>query len=82
LPDGFFSNQKYQFGQILEGFRGENVDIFYGLWEYFMDIWDILLPFGTFVVIWYFCGHLVHFFWFGYHVPTKTWQPWSKRGFT
>jgi hypothetical protein len=27
LPDGFFSNQKYKFGQILEGLRWENVDI-------------------------------------------------------
>jgi hypothetical protein len=28
LPDGFFSNQKSQFGKILEGLRWENVDIF------------------------------------------------------
>jgi hypothetical protein len=28
LPDGFFSNQKSKFGQILEGLRWENVDIF------------------------------------------------------
>jgi hypothetical protein len=28
LPDGFFSNQKSQFGQILDGLRWENVDIF------------------------------------------------------
>jgi hypothetical protein len=26
----------------------ENVDIFYGHLEYFMAIWDILWPFGTF----------------------------------
>jgi hypothetical protein len=25
----------------------ENVNIFYGLLEYFMEIWDILWPFGT-----------------------------------
>jgi hypothetical protein len=48
LPDGLFSNQKYQFGQIWEGLRRENVDILYSLSEYFMDIWDSLLPFGTF----------------------------------
>jgi hypothetical protein len=42
LPDGFFSNQKFQFGQILEGLRWENVDIFYGHLGYFTDIWDIL----------------------------------------
>jgi hypothetical protein len=42
LPDGFFSNQKSQFGKILEGLRWENVDIFYGHLEYFTDIWDIL----------------------------------------
>jgi hypothetical protein len=48
LPDGFFSNQKFQFGQILEGLRWENVDIFYGQLEYFTDIWDILLQGGTF----------------------------------
>jgi hypothetical protein len=42
LPDGLFSNQKYQFGSILEGLRLENVDIFYGHSEYFTDIWDSL----------------------------------------
>jgi hypothetical protein len=71
LPDGLFSNQKYQFGQIWEGLRRENVDIFYSLFEYFMDIWDFLLPFDTV------CVHLVHFFLFWYHVPRKIWQPWS-----
>jgi hypothetical protein len=50
----------------------ENVDIFYGLLEYlgyFITIWDILLPFGTF------CVHFVQFFCFWYHVPRKIWQP-------
>jgi hypothetical protein len=38
-----------------------------------MDIWYILSPFGTF------CVHFVHFFWFGYHVPRKIWQPcWAQ----
>jgi hypothetical protein len=53
LPDVFFSNQKFQFGQILEGLRWENVDIF-------LAIWSILRTFGIFydhwvlfVFIWY-----------------------------
>jgi hypothetical protein len=53
LPDGFVSNQKYQFGQILEGLTLENVDIFNGHLEYFTDIWDILWPFGIFAFTWY-----------------------------
>jgi hypothetical protein len=42
LPDGLFSNQKYQFGQILQGLRLENVYIFYDHSEYVLDTWDIL----------------------------------------
>jgi hypothetical protein len=38
----FLSNQKSQFGKILEGLRLENVVIFYGHLEFFTDIWDIL----------------------------------------
>jgi hypothetical protein len=30
LPDGIFSNQKFQFGKILEGLAMEDVGIFYG----------------------------------------------------
>jgi hypothetical protein len=56
LPDGLFSNQKSQFGQILEGLRWENVAIFYGHLEYvfdghlgyFMTLWYILCSFGKF----------------------------------
>jgi hypothetical protein len=33
LPDGFFKNQKSQFGKILEGLRMENVEIFIGRLE-------------------------------------------------
>jgi hypothetical protein len=47
----------------------ENVALFYGHLEYYMDIWDILWPFGTY---W---AHLVHFFLFWYHAPWKIWQP-------
>jgi hypothetical protein len=42
LPDGLFSIQKSQFGQILEGHRLENDDIFYGRLEYLTAILDIL----------------------------------------
>jgi hypothetical protein len=35
LPDGFFSNQKSQFGQILEGLRWEN------LYIYIVAFWNI-----------------------------------------
>jgi hypothetical protein len=37
----------------------ENIDIFYGNLEYFMDIWDIVWPLGTF------CVNLVHLSGFG-----------------
>jgi hypothetical protein len=42
LPDGSFSNQKSQFGNILEGLRLKNVHLFYGHLEYFIEIWDML----------------------------------------
>jgi hypothetical protein len=48
-----FSNPKSQFGQIMEGLRLEDVEIFYGHLEYFRAIWYILWPFGKVVVIWY-----------------------------
>jgi hypothetical protein len=38
------------------GLRLVNIDQFYGHLEYFMEIWDILRPFGTF------CIHLLHTF--------------------
>jgi hypothetical protein len=53
LPDGLFSNQKSQFGQILEDLRMENAGIFYGHLEYLAVIRYILWPFGNVVVIWY-----------------------------
>jgi hypothetical protein len=75
LPDGIFSNRKYQFGKILEGLRMENVGIVYGRTEYFTAIWYILRQFGIFygnlvyfTAIWYilrqfgiFYGNLVYF---------------------
>jgi hypothetical protein len=52
-PKGIFSNQKSQFGYILECFRMENVHIFYVHLDYFTTIWCILWLFGIF------CGRLV-----------------------
>jgi hypothetical protein len=63
LPDGLFSNQKYQFGYIFEGLRMENAGIFYGHLEYFLVIWYMLWPFGSLS----FC----------YIVSRKIWQPWT-----
>jgi hypothetical protein len=54
LPDDVFSNQKYQFGKILEGLAMEDVGIFYGHLIYFTAIWYFLLPSGIFY------GHLVY----------------------
>jgi hypothetical protein len=51
LPDGLFTNQKSNFGLILEGFRMKYVCIFYDDLEYFTAIWYNLWLFG--VVIWY-----------------------------
>jgi hypothetical protein len=42
LPDGIFSNKKYQFWEFLEGVGMENVGIFYGHFEYLTAIWYIL----------------------------------------
>jgi hypothetical protein len=53
LPDGLFSNQKSQFGYILEDLAKENVGIFYDHLVYFTAIVNNLWPFGIF------CGHLV-----------------------
>jgi hypothetical protein len=63
LPDGLFSYQKSEFGEILEGLRLENVDICYGHLEYFTDTWDILRPF------------CVHFFGFGTVHQEKSGNP-------
>jgi hypothetical protein len=47
----------------------ENVDIFYGRLEYFMDICDVSGPLGTF------CAHLVHFSGFGTMYKEKSGKP-------
>jgi hypothetical protein len=69
LPDGLFSTQKYQFGQILGDLAMETLGIFYDHLVYFTAIGNILWPFGIF------CGHLVYFSPFWYFVPRKIWQP-------
>jgi hypothetical protein len=73
LPDGLFANQKSQFGYILEDLRLQNFDIFYGHLEYFKDIWDILLTFGTL------CVHFIHFSGFGMLYQDKSGNPgWGQ----
>jgi hypothetical protein len=42
LPDGIFSNQKYQFWQFFEGLAMEDVVTFNGQLVYFMAFWYIL----------------------------------------
>jgi hypothetical protein len=55
LPDGFSSDQKSQFGYILEDLEMENVvvPICSGHLEYFTTLGHILWAFGNLVVIWY-----------------------------
>jgi hypothetical protein len=54
MPDGIFSNQKFQFGKILEGLVLADIRTFYGHLVYFVAIWYILWPFGIFfpVLVW------------------------------
>jgi hypothetical protein len=56
LPDGIFSNQKSQFGYILEGLEIENGFIFYDHLKNVIAIWYNLWQFGVV------SGHLVCFF--------------------
>jgi hypothetical protein len=53
LSDGTFSNQKSQFGKVLEGLGMEKVCIFCGHLEYITAMWCIFWPFGKLVSIWY-----------------------------
>jgi hypothetical protein len=69
LPDGLFSNQKSQFGYILEGLAMENLGVSFDRLVYFTAMGNILGPFGIF------CVHLVYFSPFWYFVPRKIWQP-------
>jgi hypothetical protein len=65
----YFQAKKSQFGQMLEGQRFENVNIFYDHLKYYTDIGAILWPLGKF------CVHLVHFCGFGIMRQEKIWQP-------
>jgi hypothetical protein len=58
LPDGIFSNQNSNFGKFWR-------DLQCKMLVYFMAIISILRPFGLFVVIGSFCGHLVFLWSFG-----------------
>jgi hypothetical protein len=72
LPDGIFSHQKSQIGEILEGLARKLLVCFMANWStYFMVVWSILWLFRLFY------GHLV-FFAFWYVFPRKIWQPWSR----
>jgi hypothetical protein len=75
LPDGLFSNQKSQFGLILEGLARENLGIFFGHLVYFTATGNILWSFGIFF------GHLVYFPRFGILNEEKsgnTGKSWSR----
>jgi hypothetical protein len=63
LPDGLFSNQKSQFGKILDGLAMENLVIFCDHLVYFTAIGNILWLFGIFG------GTLVYFSPFWYFGP-------------
>jgi hypothetical protein len=73
LPDGIFSNQKSQFGQILEGLGMKKDGIFFGHLKYITAIWYIFWPFGNLLAVW----HLFPPFW--YTVSRKIWQPCTGR---
>jgi hypothetical protein len=76
LPDGIFSNQKSQFGLILEALAMEDVGIFYVHLGYFTAIWYILWSFGIFY------GHLVYFVVIWYIFPVffpEIWQTWLQQ---
>jgi hypothetical protein len=76
LPDGIFSNQKSQFGWILECLAMKYVGKFHDHLVYFTAnrifygyIWYILWSFGIF------CGLFGIFFPFWYVIERKIWQP-------
>jgi hypothetical protein len=70
LPDGLFSNQKYQHEENFQGLRVKIVDTFYGHLECFTDI-----HMGYFMAIWHLLCLLGTFFRFWCHAPRKIWQP-------
>jgi hypothetical protein len=78
LPDGIFSNQKSQFGSILECLAMKDVGIIYCHLVYFMAIWYILWPFGICI----FCSHFGIFSPFWFLAPKKSGNPGAERGCT
>jgi hypothetical protein len=64
-----FSNQKSQFGSILEDLAMEGVGIFYDHLSYFTAIWCMFWPFHTIY------GHLVYFSRFGMLYQEKSGNP-------
>jgi hypothetical protein len=72
LPDGLFSNQKFKFGQILEGLAMEDVGKFYAHLVQFTVFCYIL---WTFIYVVH--GNLEHFFPFWNFVLRKIWQPFT-----
>jgi hypothetical protein len=48
MPDGIFSNQKSQFGLILEGLKMDDAGIFYGCLVYVTAVWWILWILSSF----------------------------------
>jgi hypothetical protein len=73
LPDVLFSDQKSQFGYILEDLGIENVVIYSAHLEYFTTIRYILWTFGNFIAI------LVYFFPLWYIVSRKSGNPGLNR---
>jgi hypothetical protein len=68
----FFQTNNPNLGKFYRCFRLVNVYMFYGHSEYFIEIWDILWPFGIF------CIHLLHFSGFGIMYQEKSGNPgWS-----
>jgi hypothetical protein len=64
-----FQTKNTNLGKFWRAIRLENVYIFHGHLEYFMDIGDILWLFGTFWV------HLVHFSGFSIMYQEKSGNP-------
>jgi hypothetical protein len=49
LPDAFFSDQKSQFGYILEDLGIENVEIYSGHWKILRSLGTVL---GQLIILW------------------------------
>jgi hypothetical protein len=76
MPDGIFSNQKYQSGKILEALGMEKFGIFYGHLIYITATWYILWLLDNLVAIWYLFPR------FGIYWYRKIWQPCLRSSLT